>query len=184
MSSNLQPTVPAKLADLITDTWFTFEGDIQIKAWDAPVIPEPDRTGAGGVNCKACDRSDDAFVWSNDKWRLHGYSPSQILGTVLLQTREHYDSFQDMPAELLADLGSMTKRIEQAQYAALGNVGRVHVIKWGDGGEHFHLWFIPRPLGALQLRGSMLPVWMDVMSDLPDEDVQAAFVRIAAALDS
>ena len=89
------------------------------------------------------------------------------LGLVLLETRDHYDSFADMPDDLLAELGPLTARIERA-ILGLGGIARVHVLRYGDGGEHFHLWFMPRPLGALQMRGSMLPVWMDVLPKLPE----------------
>ena len=81
-----------------------------------------------------------------------------------------------------AELGPLTARIERA-ILSLGGIARVHVLRYGDGGEHFHLWFLPRPLGALQLRGSMLPVWMDVMPKIPEAQAKAAVDRIAAALD-
>ena len=42
---------------------------------------------------------------------------------------------------------------------------------------------MPRPLGALQMRGSMLPVWMDVLPKLPEAQANEALARIAAALD-
>ena len=107
------------------------------------------------------------FVWTNAHWRLKGYQPTELLGLVLLETRDHYDSFADMPDDLLAELGPLTARIERA-VLGLGGIARVHVLRYGDGGEHFHLWFMPRPLGALQMRGSMLPVWMDVLPKLPE----------------
>ncbi len=48
--------------------------------------------------------------------------------------------------------------------------------------RHFHLWFFPRPLGQLQLRGSMLPVWLDVLPPLPADEKEAALTWVAAAL--
>jgi hypothetical protein len=35
-------------------------------------------------------------------------------------------------------------RIERA-IRSLGDIGRVHVCRWGDGGEHLHWWFMARP---------------------------------------
>jgi hypothetical protein len=41
---------------------------------------------------------------------------------------------------------------------------------------------MPRPLGALQMRGSPFPVWLDVLPELPDDVVDAALDAIVAAL--
>jgi hypothetical protein len=38
---------------------------------------------------------------------------------------------------------------------------------------------MPRPLGALQLRGSMLPMWLDVLPDRDDDIARAALVAIS-----
>lgn len=170
-----------ELQELIEDSWFPFAGDIVVKPFEAPVIPEPPRAGEGGVDCKECGRADSDFLWTDDSWRLSGYSESPIPGIVLLKTREHLDSFSDMSADLLTALGPMIKRLEGV-LLGLGQVARVHVIRWGDGSEHFHLWFIPRPLGAMQLRGSMLPVWLDLLPALSADQLQPAFDRIAAGM--
>ncbi len=74
----------------------------------------------------------------------------------------------------------MIARMERAD-ESIGAVGRVHLNQWGDGAGHFHRWFIPRPLGALQLRGSCLPMWFDVLPDLDDEAAQAPLRTIAGA---
>jgi diadenosine tetraphosphate (Ap4A) HIT family hydrolase len=174
---DVRPPVPAELLD---DPWFAFTGDVRVKALLDPVIPEPPRHDLAG-DCGQCARTDDTFVWTDDHWRLTAYRPTEFLGAVLLQTRDHHDSFADMPDDLLAELGPLTARIERA-ILRLGGVARVHVLRYGDGGEHFHLWFLPRPLGALQLRGSMLPVWMDVMPKISEAQAGAALDRIAVAL--
>lgn len=169
------------LSELIADSWFPFAGDLTVKPLDAPVIPEPARHGAGGIGCRSCDRTDDDFVWTDRHWRLQGYSPSPIPGVVLLTSREHYDSFADLPPELLAELGLMTARVERV-LLDLGGVARVHVVRWGDGGEHFHVWFMPRPLGMLQLRGSMLSVWLDVLPPIPETALEQTLRRVAAGM--
>ncbi len=169
------------LDELISDTWFPFAGEITVKPLDDRVIPEPPRHGAEPGECHSCGRPDDSFVWTDDRWRLSPYLPTQIPGIVLLETRGHHDSFLDLPAALLAEIGPMTARIEAA-LMGLGDVARVHVNRWGDGGAHFHLWFMPRPLGMLQLRGSMLPMWLDVLPDIDAVEAQAALGRIAAAM--
>jgi diadenosine tetraphosphate (Ap4A) HIT family hydrolase len=173
----VRPPVPA---ELLEDPWFPFTGDVRVKALLEPVVPEPPRRDLAG-DCKECARSDDLFVWTNAHWRLKAYRPTELLGLVLLETRDHYDSFADIPDAMLAELGPVTARIERA-ILGLGGIARVQVLRYGDGGEHFHLWFMPRPLGALQLRGSMLPVWMDVLPKLPEARAGEALDRIAAAL--
>ena len=169
------------LDELIADTWFPFEGDLVVKPLDPLVIPEPDRHGSTAETCGSCRRVDDSYVWTDEAWRITGVVPTQIPGIVLLETRAHIDSFTDMPADLLAALGPMIARVEKA-VESLGDIGRVHVNRWGDGGAHFHLWFMPRPLGRLQLRGSMLAMWLDLMPDLPDDEVQGALAAIGAAM--
>jgi hypothetical protein len=60
--------------------------------------------------------------------------------------------------------------------------GRVHLYRWGDGGAHFHVWMLPRPLGMIDAQGMMLPLWEDVMPNVPDETLAEAAQRIAAAM--
>lgn len=66
----------------------------------------------------------------------------------MLETVEHLD-FEDFDDDLAADFGVMCVRVERA-IRGLGSVGRVHVNRWGDGGSHFHVWFLGRPKGAAQ----------------------------------
>ena len=169
------------LDDLIADSWFPFAGEITVKPLDAKVIPEPERRGVTPERCGACQRSDDTYVWTDEHWRLAGAEDTELPGIVLLETRTHHDSFTDLPADLLTDLGPMIARVESA-LLGLGNVARVHVNRWGDGGAHFHLWFMPRPLGMLQLRGSMLPMWLDFMPPVDAAEAQVALTQIAAAM--
>jgi diadenosine tetraphosphate (Ap4A) HIT family hydrolase len=175
---DVRPPVPAELLD---DPWFPFTGDVRVKALLDPVAEEPPRVGEGGNECRACEHPDSDYIWTDQHWRLRAYLPTELPGQVLLETRSHHDSFADLPDDLLAELGPLTARIERA-ILSLGGIGRVHVARWGDGGEHFHLWFMPRPFGALQLRGSMLPIWLDLLPKLPETQADEALARIAAAL--
>lgn len=63
-----------------------------------------------------------------------------------------------------------------------GGVARVHLYRWGDGGAHFHVWFLPRPLGMLEARGMMLPVWEDVLPNVPDAELAQAAQQVADVL--
>jgi hypothetical protein len=46
------------------------------------------------------------------------------------------------------------------------------------------VWFIPRPLGMLEAQGMMLPLWEDVLPNVPDEQLREAAERVAAMMDS
>jgi hypothetical protein len=45
----------------------------------------------------------------------------------------------------------------------------VHVSRWVDARAHLHWLFHARPLGALQLRGNLSPVWDQMLPALPLE---------------
>jgi diadenosine tetraphosphate (Ap4A) HIT family hydrolase len=145
-------------------------------------IPEPPRRGEpGGPPCAICGSKTTSAVWSDDNWTLHPPVGGSLPGVVWLASRVHADSFSDLPEELQADFGRVAARVERA-ILSLGDVGRVHLYRWGDGGAHFHVWFLPRPLGMLEASGMALPLWEDVLPNVPDEELRAAAERVAAAM--
>ena len=145
-------------------------------------IPEPPRRGEpGGPPCRICAGQATVPVWSDESWTLHPPVGGSLPGSVWLASRVHVDSFSDLPAELAADFGRVAARVERA-ILSLGDVGRVHLYRWGDGGAHFHVWFLPRPLGMLEASGMMLPVWEDVLPNAPDDALVEAAKRVAAAM--
>ena len=132
------------------------------------VIPEPPRRGeAGGEPCGVCEGGATDAVWSDEHFTLHPPVGGSLPGTVWLASRAHVDSFKDLPAEAAAAFAPLAGRIERA-ILSLGDVGRVHVYRWGDGGAHFHVWFLPRPLGMLEAKNHMLPLWEDVLPNVSD----------------
>jgi diadenosine tetraphosphate (Ap4A) HIT family hydrolase len=146
------------------------------------VIPEPPRRGEpGGEPCAICTSDVTDAVWSDDLWTLHPPVNSSLPGTVWLASRVHADSFSDLPEAHAADFGRVVARVERA-ILSLGEIARVHLYRWGDGGAHFHVWFVPRPLGMLEAAGHMLPLWEDVLPPVPDEEAAAAARRVAAAM--
>ncbi|MEU6236396.1 hypothetical protein [Kitasatospora sp. NPDC047058] len=161
---------------------FPYEGELRVKVLDAPQLPEPPRQGEDGPEgCKQCVRPDGDFLWTDEHWRLStADEPSGLPAVVLLQPRAHHDLF-DLPPERAAEFGPMLQRVEAA-LLSLGGIGRVHVNRWGDGAAHLHLWLIARPEGMLQLRGSTLPLWMDVLPAQPADAWAETARRIAAAM--
>ncbi len=146
------------------------------------VVPEPPRRGEpGGEPCGICEGGATDAVWSDERFTLHPPVGGSLPGTVWLASREHADSFKDLSPETAAAFGPLAARIERA-ILGLGDVARVHVSRWGDGGAHFHVWFLPRPLGMLEAKNFMLPLWEDVLPNVSDEELLEAAKRVAAAL--
>lgn len=149
---------------------------------DKPVIPEPPRRGEpGGEPCGICEGGAAEAVWESEHFTLHPPVGGSLPGAVWLASREHVDSFKDLSPAAAAAFGPVIANVEQA-ILGLGGVGRVHLYRWGDGGAHFHVWLIPRPLGMLQGMGAMLPIWEDVLPNVSDEELAEAARRIATAL--
>jgi diadenosine tetraphosphate (Ap4A) HIT family hydrolase len=145
------------------------------------VLPEPLRKGEpGGDPCTICRQ--DEGIWSDARWVLHNSTGGSLPGTLWLASRLHVDSFKDLPPELAADYAHVVARIERA-ILSLGDIARVHVYRWGDGVAHFHVWFMPRPLGMLEATRYTLPVWEDRLPPAPASEVEKAGRAIAVALE-
>jgi diadenosine tetraphosphate (Ap4A) HIT family hydrolase len=145
-------------------------------------IPEPPRRGEpGGQPCGICTGRATSAVWSDDNWTLHPPVGGSLPGAVWIASKQHFDSFADMPDDVAASFAGVIARAERA-ILALGDIGRVHVYRWGDGGAHFHVWLIPRPLGMVEAAGMMLPVWEDVLPNVADEELAAAAKQVADAM--
>jgi diadenosine tetraphosphate (Ap4A) HIT family hydrolase len=146
------------------------------------VIPEPPRRGEpGGAPCGICTGMATSSVWEDEHWTVHPPVGGSLPGAVWLASKEHVDSFCDLPAGAASTFGHVAGKVERA-ILSLGGVGRVHLYRWGDGGAHFHVWFIPRPLGMLEAEGMMLPLWEDVLPNRPEEELRDAAQKVAAAI--
>jgi diadenosine tetraphosphate (Ap4A) HIT family hydrolase len=162
--------------------FFPFDGNIQVRPLEEPIVPEPPRMGEpGGKPCGVCTEPEKNRVWHNERWTLHaGFEPNGIPMMALLYPIQHV-TLHDLPAELAGELGIMIQRVAVA-IGKIPGVGRAHFSRWGDGSEHFHLWFLARPLGMMQLRGPMLAVWDDLLPKVPDEEFQRNVRTMVAAL--
>ncbi len=160
-----------------------YEEPLKPRAPSERVLPEPPRRGEpGGDPCGICAGHATSAVWSNAHWTLHPPVGGSLPGAVWLASREHVDSFSDLSPEAASDFGGVAAKVELG-ILSLGDVARVHLYRWGDGGAHFHVWFIPRPLGMLEARGMMLPLWEDVLPNVTDDELREAAVRVAATMD-
>lgn len=160
---------------------FPFEGDIRVKKLDEPVAAEPPRHGENPNECRACGAPDEAYIWVSERWRVRSLDrPTGLPMVLILESRSHLD-LGDLPNLLAAELGVMTVRLERA-VRSLDGVARVHVNRWGDGSAHLHLWFLGRPYGRLQLRGTFLSLWDEILPTISESQWRENLALVAAWL--
>jgi hypothetical protein len=148
---------------------------------EAPRVPEPPRRDTAD-DCDSC-RARDAGIWRDDRFRVTQWAGAGVPLALMLLSRDHHD-LADLPDDLARELGVITAHLCRA-IEALPNIGRAHVSRWGDGGEHLHVWFLARPAGQLQLRGSCLPMWDDLLPEYPTDIAAAdALTAVRALADS
>jgi hypothetical protein len=151
---------------------------MRVKNLAEPVAVEPPRSGEDAADCVACNTPDDAYIWVSERWRVRGMDrPTGLPMVLILECRSHLD-IGDLPNLLAAELGVMTVRLERA-IRSLDGVARVHVNRWGDGSAHLHMWFLARPYGMLQLRGTFLSLWDDLLPVIPEEQWRENLALVA-----
>lgn len=175
------PESSAPLPDFTRWPSFPFEGQMRVKTLAEPVAVEPPRKGEDSDDCVACNAPDEAYIWVSERWRVRAMDrPTGLPMVLILETRSHLD-LGDLPNLLAAELGVMTVRLERA-VRSLDGVARVHVNRWGDGSAHMHLWFLARPYGQLQLRGTFLSLWDDILPPIPEAQWRENLALVAAWL--
>ncbi len=172
---------PHPLPGFVSWPTFPFEGDLRVKKLDDPVALEPTRHGEDPTECRACHAPDEAYIWVSERWRVRSLDrPTGIPMVLILESRSHLD-LGDLPNMLAAELGVMTVRLERA-VRSLDGVARVHVNRWGDGSAHLHLWFLARPHGRLQLRGTFLSLWDEILPPIAEHQWRENLALVAAWL--
>jgi diadenosine tetraphosphate (Ap4A) HIT family hydrolase len=162
---------------------FPFDGEMRPRQLEPPTEVDRPRSGEGGIDCEICGRPDEEFLWTNERWRLGvWHEPPSIPMIALLFPREHHADPGDLPESLAAEFGVLVGQIERA-IKSIGEIGRVHVCRWGDGSEHLHWWFMARPARLPQLIGSFVAIWEDVLPPLPEEVWEANVAALEAALE-
>jgi hypothetical protein len=175
------PDTPAKLPDFVSWPSFPFEGELRVKPLEPVADSEPPRQGEDAGSCLACSAPDEAYIWVSERWRVRAMDrPTGLPMVLILESRSHLD-LGDLPNLLAAELGVMTVRLERA-IRSLDGVARVHVNRWGDGSAHLHLWFLARPTGRLQLRGSFLSLWDEILPPIPEPQWRENLALVAAWL--
>ena len=110
------------------------------------VIPEPPRRGEpGGEPCGICDgrrhRAPSGATSTSRSTRRSGQPARRGLAREPRARRLVQGPLARGGGGLRPDDRG---RIERA-ILGLGDVGRVHLYRWGDGGAHFHVWLMPAP---------------------------------------
>jgi diadenosine tetraphosphate (Ap4A) HIT family hydrolase len=160
---------------------FPFDGDLRTRPLLPPLAAERPRRGEGGAECWRCERGDADALWSDERWLLTPLEqPSGLPVIVILQPRAHHD-LGDLASDLAAELGALLVRVERA-VASVGEIGRVHVCRWGDGSEHLHFWFMARPARLPQTVGSFAAIWDDILPPLPEPLWRENLAAVAAAM--
>ncbi len=176
-----QPTGRLALPEFVSWPTFPFDGELLVKPIGDLVVPEPPRHGEGGIGCHACEAPDSEYLWADRDWRVQATDrPTGLPVVLLLEPREHHD-LADLPEGLLDSLGRMIFTVERA-VLSLGGIARVQVTRWGDGAEHLHFWFFPRPEGFVQGRGSFLAEWDDVLPPRPEAEWRQTLADLSRAL--
>jgi hypothetical protein len=172
---------PPSLPDFTRWPSFPFEGEFRVRPLQDAVAVEPPRKGEDAAECAACTAPDEAYIWVSERWRVRAMDrPSGLPMVLVLESRSHFD-LGDLPNLLAAELGVMTVRLERA-VRSLDGVARVHVNRWGDGSAHLHMWFLARPYGRLQLRGTFLSLWDDILPPISEAQWRENLALVAAWL--
>jgi diadenosine tetraphosphate (Ap4A) HIT family hydrolase len=163
------------------DSW-PFAGGVTPKVLRAPE-PEPDRDGEGDRPCTACSKSDDAYIWTDERWRLQAFPPSGLPAVLILEPRVHVDGPRDLPDDMLAEMGVLLARVERA-VLAIQDVERVHILRYGEGAAHLHWWFMARQTGLRQTASGFAMIWDDVLPPTPEEVHRSNVATVLTALDA
>lgn len=166
-------------------TSWPWSGELTTRDLDPPVAAEPARSGGGGADCKICawsqDPDRDYLIWRDELWMIGlPFEPGSLPFAAFLMPRRHAD-LQDLTPAESARQGELLTALERAVCAVLP-VPRIQVARWGDGNEHLHWRLYGRPSGQLQLRGTFLSLWDDLLP-LGDADrVRADSAAVVAEL--
>ena len=145
------------------------------------VVPEPSRARPASEcgTCKALAR-EDLVLHLGERLAVirPGGTSLVFVANVVARAHERLDDLDDSADE---ELGRLVRRTYRA-LRALPGVGNVQVSKWENGGGHLSVNVLARPLGVLELRGSNLPIWADMLPNIPQHEYDERAGAVRAAL--
>lgn len=171
------PMPPVETWDIFP--WEDVDGTWAPKVVGPPLEREEPRWGESDDKPCWCRHGEPQnSIWRNERWIVTTRNkPTGMPLIVILNTRQHMD-FTDLDDDQAGEFGRITNWLHRA-IAALPNIGRVHVCRWGDGGSHLHVWFIARPARLPHILGSMAVEWDEMLPPGP-EDVWRADLKTVA----
>lgn len=168
-------------APLLESPLFGFEGDVRMRPLEPMLVPERPRQGErDATDCFHCTRGRQAAIWADDIWHVDHLPRTGLPFFAGLAPNAHV-RLDQLSGDQLTTFGDVVQRLAAA-VGSIDGVARTHFSRWGDGGAHFHLHFLARPLGMMQGRGPMLAFWDDVLPPLDDEMLAANARTVAAAM--
>ena len=161
---------------------FPFEADgLRARPLTEHADPEPDRRKAP-EDCKTCTALDrpDLVLHQGDRLAVirPGGTSLPFVANVVSRSHEPLDDLDD---DGHVELGRLIGRTYGA-LRALDGIGNVHVNKWENGTGHLSVTLLARPLGVLQLRGSHVTTWADMLPPTPAEELDARAELVRSAL--
>jgi hypothetical protein len=161
---------------------FPFEREgLRVRPLVDYAVPEPDRRKAP-EDCKTCTALAREDLVLHRGRRLGVIRPAGcnlvFVANIVSLAHEVLDDLDD---DGHVELGRLIGRTYSAM-KALDGVGNVHVNKWENGAGHLSVTLLARPEGVLQLRGSNLAAWADMLPATPADELAARAVRVRDAL--
>ncbi|RLV47797.1 hypothetical protein D9V37_16855 [Nocardioides mangrovicus] len=159
--------------------WEVVDGTLVAKVLQPPVDAEEPREGTDP--CRVCrSYGSDRTIWENDHFFVSMLGSHSLPLVLFLQTKEHLD-FPELDDDLAAECGRLEVTLCRIM-EALPHIGRVHVMRIGDGAEHMHDWFIARPERFAQIIGSLAVEWDEILPPVPEEIRRADAHEVARHL--
>ena len=161
---------------------FPFEREgLRVRPLEEYAVPEPDRRKAP-EDCKTCTAlgRDDLVLHRGTRLGVIRPGGCNLVFVANVVSLSH-EMLDDLDDEGHVELGRLVGRTYAAM-KALEGVGNVHVNKWENGTGHLSVTLLARPEGVLQLRGSNLAAWADMLPPTPAHELDARAVLVREAL--
>ena len=161
---------------------FPFEADsVRVRPLGEYADPEPDRR-KDPSDCKVCAARarPELVLHEGEHLTVIRTGGTSLVFTANVVSHDHAP-LDDLADEGLAELGLLVGRTYHA-LKALPEVGNVHINKWENGTGHLAVVLLARPRGVLQLRGSNLPIWADMLPPIPEEEYAERADRVRRSL--
>jgi hypothetical protein len=166
------------VADWDVFPWEVVDGVLRPKVLQPPLAAEAPRAGdPGAAPCPTCSSDGSDRIGENERWTVKPMPRGGLPLILMLETREHLD-YTDLDDDLAAEYGRISVWLSRIM-SKLPYVGRVHVMRIGDGGSHVHIWHAARPERMPNILGSLALEW-DEMLPPPPEDVWRADLKAVA----